>query len=179
LRERLGFCKRPCQKSLDIGLISNYVLDMDHSTRRLISHIAVVRDKANAFISKRLTDHGIKQIAPAHGSVFYQLFDVEELTMGRIAAQVHRDKSTVTALVNRLVELGYAEKRKSLTDARATHVRLTDKGLAMKPVFDKISDELLETAYRGFSPEEEYILIRLLERAIANFANDETKTHGD
>jgi len=142
---------------------------MDDSVKGVISLIAGVRDRSNAFISKRLADHGLSDIAPAHGAVFYCLFNGNVLTMGEIAVKIHRDKSTVTTLVDKIVALGYAEKRKGIADARVTHVRLTKQGQDLKPVFDEISDELLETVYGGFSPEERYMLTRLLQRMINNF----------
>lgn len=142
---------------------------MDELTKSVISSVAEVRDKANAFIVKRLGDHGIKQIAPSHGAIFYCLFEGHELTMGEIASVIHRDKSTVTTLVDKLAALGYAEKRKSVFDARVTHVRLTAEGLALKPVFDEISDELLRIAYKGFSPDEQFFVVRLLRRMSGNF----------
>ena len=142
---------------------------MDDSVKGVISLIASVRDRSNAFIYRRLADYGVTDIAPAHGAVFYCLFEGNELNMGEIAIMIHRDKSTVTTLVDKLVALGYAEKRKGIADARVTHVRLTKQGQNLKPVFDEISDELLETVYERFSPEEMYMVTRLLQRMIDNF----------
>ncbi len=142
---------------------------MDNSVKAVISLVAAVRDRANAFIARRLAQRGLKDMAPAHGSVFYGLFDGNELTMGEMATRIHRDKSTVTTLVDKLAALGYVEKAKSVSDARVTHVRLTEEGQDLKPVFDEISHELLHTVYEGFSPEERYMLVRLLQRMIDNF----------
>lgn len=89
--------------------------------------------------------------------------------MGEMATRIRRDKSTVTTLVDKLVTLGYAEKQTSASDGRVTNVRLTEEGLGLKPLFDEISDELLETVYKGFSPEERFLLVRLLQRIIDNF----------
>jgi DNA-binding MarR family transcriptional regulator len=145
---------------------------MDDLSKSVVSSIAVVRDKANAFITKRLAAHGLSNIAPAHGSVFYCFFEGNELTMSDIATRINRDKSTVTALVDKLVVLGYAEKRKSASDGRVTRVRLTEDGLALRPVFDEISDELLAILYQGFSPEEQYIFVRLAQRMIGNLSDE-------
>jgi len=141
---------------------------MDDLSKSVVSVVAVVRDKANAFITRKLAVHGLSNIAPAHGSVFYCLFDGNELTMGEIAGRINRDKSTVTALVDKLAVLGYVEKRKGVSDGRVTYVTLTEVGLALRPVFDEISDELLAILYQGFSPEERYIFVRLARRMIVN-----------
>ncbi len=148
---------------------------MNDLSRSVVSVVAVVRDRANGFIAKRLAKHGLPGIAPAHGAVFYCLFDEYELSMGDIAARTYRDKSTITALVDKMVALGYAEKRKSVSDARVTHVRLSANGLKLKPVFDEISHDLLSLLYQGFSSEERYIFVRLAQRMIGNLS-DETLT---
>jgi len=157
------------EKKLDIGWTSNEDGDMEDFSRAVISLVAAVRDRANAFVAGKLAASGLKRIAPAHGSIFYRLFDGRKLTMGEMATSINRDKSTVTTLVDKLVALGYAEKQTSASDARVTHVRLTEEGLGLKPLFDEISDELLETVYKGFSPEERFLLVRLLQRIIDNF----------
>ncbi len=162
-------------RELDISLMSNYTPGMDTLSESVVSVIAVVRDKANGFIAGKLAGRGLSHLAPAHGSVLYHLFDGNELTMGEIAVRINRDKSTVTALVDKLVALGYAEKRKCVSDARVTHVRLTADGLALKPVFDDISHDLLAVVYRGFSPEEKYILVRLAQRMIGNLTDEALK----
>lgn len=151
---------------------------MDELDKSVVSLIAAVRDNANTFIARRLAARGLSYIAPAHGSVFYSLFDGNALTMGEIAARIGRDKSTVTVLVDKLVSLGYAEKRKGVSDARVTHVKLTAHGLALRPVFDEISDEMLALVYAGFSAEERYIYVRLTQRMLENVTG-ETLTRED
>jgi MarR family transcriptional regulator, organic hydroperoxide resistance regulator len=147
--------------------------------RGVIAFAAGVVERANALITKKLAARGLKKIAPAYGAIFYRLFDGGELSMGEIAARIHRDKSTITNLVTRLVALGYAEQRNSLEDRRVVYVRITEAGMALKPVFDQISDEMLTRAYRGFSNEEQQILVQLLERMVHNLAEPDAQKDKD
>jgi MarR family transcriptional regulator, organic hydroperoxide resistance regulator len=152
--------------SLDFGLISNYIGAMV-KTKGMIALIASVRDKANRLITLQLKERGITDISTPHGAIFIHLFRHGELSMGEIAKRIDRDKSTVTALVRRLTELGYLDTGGG-ADSRVTMVRLTKKGEALKKDFKEISAHLQERMYQGFSDLEKELLVRLLTRVNVN-----------
>ena len=133
---------------------------MDHE--RVIALISAIRDKANRFILQQLKDRGITDIAPAHGGIFVHLFRNTEMTMGEMAQLIDRDKSTVTALVDKLVVLGYVRKERDARDSRVTKIRLTSEGRALEANFALISKELLKQVYSGFTEEEKQNIIHLL-----------------
>lgn len=87
--------------------------------------------------------------------------------MAEIADKIDRDKSTVTALVDKLVRLGYVVKERDTEDTRVVYVKLTSKGNEMKLVFEAISTEILNVFYVGISEKEE--LIRILNKIYDNF----------
>lgn len=120
----------------------------------LIALVSRLSEAANRFIVKELESHGIEGIVPSHGDILMLLFRGEHLTMQEIAAKIHRTKPTVTVLVNKLAELGFIAKEKSETDSRATYIVLTEKGEALKPVFDTISADLNALVYEGLSDDE-------------------------
>ena len=62
--------------------------------------------------------------------------------MRQIAQIIKRNKSTVTALVNKLAALGYLERRKADADDRVTPITLTEKGKAREATFICISKKL-------------------------------------
>jgi len=135
----------------------------------IISTISTVREKANRYISQQLRKMGVEDIATPYGAIFASLFRNGQLTMGEIARNIRRDKSTVTVLVRKLVDLGYVETSPSPTDARAIFVRLSKKGKALEPVFSEVSKTLRKRVYRGFTEEEKETLATLLERIRDNF----------
>lgn len=81
-----------------------------------------------------------------------------------LAERIHRTKPTVTVLVDKLVDLGYVTKEKSYEDNRVTFIALTEKGVALKPVFTTISDKLNTIVYNGISDTEAENLERILEK---------------
>ena len=86
-----------------------------------------------------------------------------------LARMIDRDKSTVTALVDKLVALGYVEKSRDTTDQRITLVKLTEKGKALRPDLEDISGKLLAKVYKGISEGEKQILIEILTKIKNNF----------
>jgi DNA-binding MarR family transcriptional regulator len=144
---------------------------MDSSSPQIhgvLSLIATIRDRANRLIVDQLKEYGIEDILPAHGAVLVRLFVNETMTLGQVAKEIKRDKSTVTTLANRLERAGYIEKTKDPGDARVSIITLTLKGKELRPVFDKISVRLLETLYAGFSDLEKEVLVTLLGRMKRN-----------
>ncbi len=89
--------------------------------------------------------------------------------MQELVKKLGRNKSTVTETVKSAQKAGFVLKLDSLDDKRAIIVRLTEKGMAMQNVFDKISDELIEKTYNGFNDVEKVAIISLLEKINNNF----------
>ncbi len=88
--------------------------------------------------------------------------------MQDISIKIDRDKSTVTSLVNKLLKLGYIEKLKNPHDNRVSIITLTEKGWQLKPIFDDISQKLLERIYRGFDNKQKKEVIDVLEKINSN-----------
>jgi len=87
------------------------------SAEGIISTISTVRGKAYRYISQQLKKMGIEDIATPYGGIFMSLFRNNPLTMGEIARNIQRDKSTVTVLIRKLTDLGYVETSASPNDA--------------------------------------------------------------
>lgn len=140
----------------------------------LIYYISQIRKRTGAFLDERLAGKGLDLLCPTHGTMLAALYDEDgPLTMKDLAHRISRSKSTTSQLAELLVMGDYAERRTCPEDRRVTHLVLTPKGKAIKPVIDGISKELIETAYAGFTPEEEQELLRLLKKLHGNFKKTE------
>ena len=147
--------------------MSNYIVLM--KTNHIISLISKIRDKANRLIVHELKVRNIHKLAPSHGDILMLLFQLGRVPMRKIAGRIGRDKSTVTALIKQLIDMGYVERRKDPTDSRITIIKLTRAGNDLKQGFDEISEILLEKVYRGFSEKEKGVIIDGMEKINRNF----------
>jgi DNA-binding MarR family transcriptional regulator len=137
-------------------------------TRDIISLISRIRQKVNGFIVSEISGKGIEGIVVSHGDILYALFQRQKMTMAEIAEKISKDKSTVTALVDKLVKLGYVAKERDTQDTRVVYVTLTSKGRELEPIFEAISQELLEVFYMNVSEEEKEELVRILSKIEKN-----------
>ena len=154
-------------KSIDNSLISNYNAPV--KTDHVIALIARVRDRAYEFLIKELNKKRITGLVPSHGGIMSTLFRRDRASMKELSERIGRDKSTVTALVNKLVRAGYAVKEKDDEDNRITYLRLTEKGRALEMDFDEISEKLIARAFRGFSPKERESMVKAVVKMLNNF----------
>ncbi len=134
----------------------------------IILMIAKIHDKANKFLVRSLKERGIVGIAPSHGDVIGALCLKERMTMTELAAFINKDKSTVTALVNKLTHLGFVQKQASPEDQRISLVSLTAEGRSVKPDILDISRRMCQMAYLNFTQNEKMQLMTLLERIYGN-----------
>ncbi|WP_366296550.1 MarR family transcriptional regulator [Paenibacillus sp. AN1007] len=116
-----------------------------------------------------MASQGIHDLATSHGDIIYALYNHQRMTMAEIAKKIRKDKSTVTALVDKLVRTGYVLKERDAADSRIVHVALTDKGEALEPAFEDISQRMLDTFYAGITDNERRELLRILIKIHDNF----------
>lgn len=138
-------------------------------TRDAISLISKIRERVNHLILAEMSKYGIEGLVTSHGDIIYALFNKSRLTMAEIAEKIDRDKSTVTALVDKLVRIGYVAKERDTEDTRVVYVNLTQKGNELRPIFEVISSETLEVFYRDISENEKEELTRILNKIYNNF----------
>lgn len=139
------------------------------NTDNTISLISKIREKADRFLVKELDELGIKNVAPSHGDILSVLFTCKEATMTELAHAIHKDRSTVTALVNKLIGYGYIASRKDPNDNRSSIIYLTEKGEGLEENFKQISNKLYMTEYEGITDEEKLIFRNILQKIYKNF----------
>jgi len=138
---------------------------------QIIATISKIHHSANRLIINELKKYNLEGLAPSHGDILIMLYQNEQgVPMNKISQSIHKDKSTITALVNKLEKMQLIEKFKNETDSRSTLIRLTQKGLEIKPIImENISTKLIDTTYAGFSQKEKQTLIDLLSRVKDNY----------
>lgn len=141
-------------------------------TDHIIALIARVRDRAYAFIIQELNRRHISGLVPSHGAILGNLFQKDKATMKELAEKISRDKSTVTALVNKLITAGYVTKENDPHDNRITRLCLTIKGKSLKPEFDQISKKLISTAFSGFTQKNKENTVIMMEKMLNNFYSE-------
>lgn len=89
---------------------------------------------------------GLSALAEKHGLTSMQLYVLNsiqrgEITMGRIAGDLHCDASNVTGIIDRLVAQGLVTRKESEQDRRTKVLHLTTKG---QKIVDDVASEMPE-----------------------------------
>lgn len=138
-------------------------------TRDAISFISKIREKVNKLIEAEMSQKGLNGIVTSHGDIIYALLQTPRMTMAEIANKIGRDKSTVTALIDKLVKLGYVVKERDSQDTRVVYVALTNTGRDLEPIFEAISAKVLAVFYSDVSENEKENLTKILSKIYNNF----------
>lgn len=137
-------------------------------TDHTVALIANIRDRAHRMILRELAARGVYDLAPSHGKILDELYREDGLRMQVLAGRIRRDKSTVTVLVNKLVELGYLRRQASPRDRRVTELYLTRRGRGLRPVFEEVSAQLLQQLFGDMKPADRESLVGHLEEIMKN-----------
>lgn len=142
---------------------------MSKKNALVVARTGRLLEAANGFIAARLKNSALADLQPCHGDMLFHIHQNPGIKVTELSLKTHRTKSTTSVLCDKLVALGYIEKRKCAQDPRAFELYLTEQATKRWADMERISSELNETLLRGFSDEEAELLESLLERARANF----------
>jgi DNA-binding MarR family transcriptional regulator len=134
------------------------------------SQISKTKELINQYIVTALRKHGVVGIVTSHGEIILSLMRRDCLTMSELAAKIHKDPSTVTTLVKKLITFGYVTLTKCDNDKRSVRASLTDKGKALESAFMQISDELRIQMYRDISEDEKQVFKHVLNKIKQNLS---------
>jgi Transcriptional regulators len=130
----------------------------------LISQIHQVTGRV---FSKKLKDYQI-DINHAQGRIIFALWKNDNVPINDLAKETALSKSTLTTMLERLELSGHIIRRSSETDKRVTLVCLTTKSSAMREDYQRLSEDMLDLFYKGFTDEEINQFEIFLGRILAN-----------
>ncbi len=133
----------------------------------IIHLVSRLRDRMQDALSAELAAEGIDDIVPAHAGVLFAL-GAGVATMSELAAALGRSNSTLTALVQKLEDLGYVQRFRSQEDQRVQLVKLTARGVQGRRATVRGSRRTLARLYRGVSRGDRRQLIDGLLRLYRN-----------
>lgn len=137
----------------------------------IVYFISKTKKKMTSFIERQLKEKGLEELVPSYGNILTVLYDNGgKLSMKEIGELIGKDKSTVTAIVNKLSILGYVEREKDINDKRITYISITEKSEMIRGKFDEISNQVYKTAYKDFSEKEKELFLKLLKKLNNNFS---------
>ncbi len=114
-------------------------------------------------------DRSLREQAGLGQGWFEALLRIERsggaMTMGTLAEQVALTSGGVTRLVDRLVEVGFAERRNCATDRRVQYVAITDAGRsALEAAMEIHLVDLQREFIDRVAPDELDVIVSVMDR---------------
>lgn len=138
---------------------------MDTKGGFLISRIKQVGGR---LFDRMLAEADVDAFNGAQGRILYVLWQGDGLTISQISAQTSLANTTLTSMLDRMEQSGLILRTPSPTDRRALFIRLTDKARALKADYDRISEQMNDLYYLGFTSEEIRQFEGYLQRVLDN-----------
>lgn len=142
------------------------------SPSKVVAQISRIHEGAHRLILRELEVRGVEGVVPSHGDILHHLFVEDRLPMTELAGRIGRTKATVTALVDKLESRGFVARERDGGDGRVCRVRLTERGQALRPAFEEVSEVLNRRLLGGFREEEVRALEGMLDRLRANLREE-------
>ena len=145
---------------------------MSASAQRIYFLLQIAAHQMKKAADARLIDAA--NLSTAQAAVLILVAESEPVTQKFLADRLKQNESAMTAMVNRLLKLGYLTRHRSETDGRAWQLRTTRKGKAaldkMRKPFGRINGKL----DARLSEKEIATLAKSLKTVIAAFEADES-----
>lgn len=133
---------------------------------------ALMSGKVSNALNRKLSENFKKAgvlISAEQWNVLLTLTMREVATQQQICDDTSFSKTTMTRLINQLVEMKIIERYKSRVDWRSNYLRITKEGLAIRDQAQYIASKTLKNSLRGLTPEEISAAQKGLNTVMENF----------
>jgi DNA-binding MarR family transcriptional regulator len=139
----------------------------------LISQIKQVSDR---IFAKQLANAGIDAFNGAQGRILYVLWQKDDIPIVELSQKTRLAKTTLTSMLDRMENAGLIERRFDRIDRRQIRIALTEQARILNDDYEKISREMSEIYYNGFTDDEIISFENALKRLLANLNEKEHKS---
>lgn len=130
--------------------------------------ISKIQKISQQLFQDMLAKNGLK-IHPGQGSVLYVLWkDGDNIPIKDLVEKTGLPKTTLTSILDRLEDSGEVIRLKSTIDKREINVKITKKTQGKHEIYEKVSMEMEDLYYKGFTEEEKSQLDKYLNRLLKN-----------
>jgi DNA-binding MarR family transcriptional regulator len=103
------------------------------------------------------------------------LWNHGEMSQQEIADQLHKDKNSVTKLVDAIERKGFVVRQQNKNDRRSNTLVLTEKAMFLKPVAKQKGISILDKMLEGISEEELRAFLETLHKLNQNMIASESE----
>ena len=146
-------------------------VDMDRNKKlenSLFSYISRIKIKSYIFIENEAKKRGIT-LSYSHMRIIIILHFNKKLSMKELTEKLGRDKSTVTALVNKLETEGYLKKTVCCKDKRIIYLQLKEKSQEIVDTLFEVSETFNEKVKKIIGEKDTETLYKISRKLLENW----------
>lgn len=133
-------------------------------------YIGKIHRLSNRLMNKILSQHRIQAFNGEQGRILHALWTQDGQSQTELAQMTGLSLNTLTKMLERMTVLGLVESCPHAQDRRKKIICLTEHAKSLQDQYDRISQEMTEIFYRGFSPEQIQRFEADLERVLENLS---------
>lgn len=115
--------------------------------------ISQIHQLSGRIFAKKIKKYQI-DINHAQGKIIFALWKKDQIPITDLAKETALSKSSLTTMLERLEKSGHLVRKQSETDKRTTIVCLTQKSSFMRADYQKISSDMSDIFYKGFTDDD-------------------------
>ena len=125
--------------------------------------------KVKKYMSIMLRKQGVP-LTPEQFMLIDLLWNQGEMSQQELADQLHKDKNSVTKLVDAIERKGFVVRRQNMSDRRSNTLVLTEKAESLKADAKQKGIDILDQMLEGISEEEIRIFLTTLRKLNMNMS---------
>jgi DNA-binding MarR family transcriptional regulator len=138
--------------------------------------IAKIHQTSGRIFNRLLKQHGLGDINSGQGRILFVLWQKDNISISELSAATQLEKSTLTAMLDRLEKDGLVERVPSPSDRRSIIIRATPKNRALEKRYMAVSREMNAIFYHGLTEKEIDAFENRLETILENLVREEDES---
>lgn len=134
--------------------------------------ISRIKQVGTRIFDRMLATSGIDSFNGAQGRILYVLWQKDEISISNLSAQTSLANTTLTAMLDRMEDIGLIVRKPDSKDRRNRLIALTEKAKSLQADYNRISQQMNEIYYTGFTETEIMQFESYLQRILNNLEKE-------
>ena len=130
--------------------------------------VSKMHQVAGRIFTRKLKQYQIDHFTPAQGRIMFVLWQRDNISIQELAQETQLKKSTLTSMLDRLEDTGHITRVPSKSDRRKIMIKTTQKDKELQGLYARVSSEITQLFYHGFTSSEIDRFEEYLSRILTN-----------
>lgn len=135
--------------------------------------ISRIKQMGTRIFDRMLATSGIDSFNGAQGRILYVLWQNDDISISSLSAQTSLANTTLTAMLDRMENIGLIARKPDPKDRRNRLIVLTEKAKSLQEDYMNISQRMNVIYYAGFSETEIEQFESYLQRILNNLEKEQ------